>query len=473
MNKSTFGIIVGTRGFFNPLLAKDGRKSIIKKLTEMGYNYVILDENVAKYGCVETRDDAAKCAKLFKANQDKISGIILTLPNFGDEIGATESIKLSGIDVPILIHAFDDEIDRMDVVHRRDAFCGKLSVTNNLYQYGIKFTNTTYHTTNVDSQVFENDIIRFDKICRVYNGLKGARIAQIGTRPGPFKTVRFSEKLFERSGITIVPVDLSDIFSRASKISDKELIDDCLKSIDSYAKIDCTGFDCNVNKSKEKSARLTLAIEQWMKENDCVAGAVQCWDSIELNYGCGPCLTMSMLGEKGIPMCCETDVSGAIAMLALSIVNNSPAGYMDWNNSFGEDRDKCICFHCGNYPKSFYGKEPIIGCQDILGASLGFDNCFGALKGQVQPGDFTLANIETNDFEGNITMYVGEGEFLSDHVNTVGSPAVCKIENLQTLLAYLCKNGFHHHIAMSRGKSADVLAEVFENYFGWKVYRHR
>lgn len=471
--KTTFGVIVGTRGFFNPVLAKEGRAAVTEKLTAMGFNYVILNENDTRYGCVETREDAAKCAKLFTANRDKITGIILTLPNFGDEIGATESIKLSELDVPVLIHAFDDEIDRMDVAHRRDAFCGKLSVSSNLYQYGIKFTNTTYHTTSVSSQIFEDDIAKFDKVCKVYKGLKGSRIAQIGTRPGPFKTVRYSEKLFERAGITVVPVDLSDIFARASKINDIELINECIKSIDSYAKTDCTGFNCDVNKGKEKSARFTLAVEQWMKENECVAGAIQCWDSIESNYGCGPCLTMSMLGEKGIPFACETDVSGAIAMYALSLANDSPAGYMDWNNSFGEDRDKCICFHCGNYPKSFYGTEPIIGCQDILGASLGYDNCFGALKGQVQPGDFTLANLETNDYDGNINMYVGEGEFLEDPVNTVGSPAVCKIKNLQILLEYLVKNGFHHHIAMSRGKTADILEEVFGNYFGWKVYRHK
>jgi len=473
MKKSTFGVIVGTRGFFNPILAKDGRKVVTEKLTAMGYDYVILAENEAKYGCVETREDAAKCAELFKANKDKISGIIITLPNFGDEIGATDSVKLAGLDVPILVHAFDDELDKLDVKQRRDSFCGKMSVCNNLFQYGIKYTNTTYHTTSVESKIFEDDILKFDKICKIFKGLKGARIAQFGTRPGAFKTVRYSEKLLERSGITVVPVDMSDIFARASRVNDKELINKCITDINAYGKVDCTGYDCDVNSGLEKSARFTIAVEEWMKENECVAGAIQCWDSIQMNYHCASCLTMSMLGERGVPIACETDISGVIAMYALGLANESPAGYMDWNNNFGDDRDVCICFHCSAHPKSFLGIKPTISCQDVLGASLGYNNCFGAIKGQVQEGNFTFGNIATNDFEGNINMYVGEGQFANEPVDMAGSPAVCRIENLQNLMNHLCKKGFDHHIAMSRGNSADLLAEVFGNYFGWNVYRHR
>lgn len=474
LKKSTFGVIVGTRGFFSGDLAKDGRNSVLDKITENGFSYVALTEADTKSGgCVETREDARKCAELFRRNADKIDGIIISLPNFGDEVAATESVRFSTLDVPVLVHAFDDELDHMDLAHRRDAFCGKLSVCNNLRQYGIKFSDTTYHTTSVNSRVFVDDLVRFDQTCRVYRGLKGARIAQIGTRPGAFKTVRYSEKLFERSGITIVPVDFSEIIFHAEKITDQKRIDRCLEEINAYAKPVDEGFHCDVSAGLRQSAKLTLAIEDWMHANECVAGAIQCWDSLELNYHCAPCLTMSMLGERGIPFSCEADVSGAVAMYALDLANGSPAGYLDWNNSYGEDRNKCICFHCSNFPKSFFGMQPDIGCLDVLGGSLGHENCFGTLKGQVQAGGFTFANIETNDFDGTVDMYTGEGEFLNEPVHTVGSPAVCKIDNLQVLLKHLRDNGFHHHIAMSRGQSADVLAEVFGDYFGWNVYRHQ
>ena len=472
MGKSVFGIIVGTRGFFNPKLAFEGRRQIMNRLDELGFSYVILSEGDTPYGCVETLEHAKKCAGLFRQNAGKINGIIISLPNFGDEIGATESVKLSGLNVPLLVHAFDDELGCMDLAHRRDAFCGKLSVCNNLYQYGIPFTDTAFHTSSVDSKTFECDINRFDRICRVFNGIKGCRVSQLGVRPGAFKTVRYSEKLLERNGITVVPADMSELFALAESITDEKLISNTIAEIKEYGRVDCTGFDCDVPRSLEKTARFTIAVSQWMKENECVAGCIQCWDSIEKNYNCAACLTMSMLGEKGIPFACETDVQGAIAMYALYLASDNPPGYLDWNNSYGEDRNMCINFHCSNYPKSFFGTEPTISCLDILGASLGYHNCFGALKAQVRGGNFTYSNIKTNDFKGEIEMYTGEGVFVDEPVNTVGSPAVCKIPDLQSLMKYLCKNGFSHHVAMNRGNHADVIEEVFGNYFGWKVYKH-
>lgn len=472
MEKSTFGVIVGTRGFFNPKLANEGRKQFLKKLEDQGYSYVIIEEEDVPYGCIETESDAEKCAEIFKKNAEIIDGIIITLPNFGDEIGAVESIRLSKLNVPILVHAFDDELDRMDLAHRRDAFCGKLSVCNNLYQCGMKFTDTTYHTTSLDSQDFLDDLARFDQICRIYGGIKGAKIAQIGTRPTAFRTVRFSEKLFERFGITVVSAELSELFARANSIQDLDAIEKMKMRIKEYGAIDCTGFVCDEASGIDKSARFTIAVEQWMRENHCVAGTIQCWNAIEKNYHCAPCLTMSMLGETGIPFACETDVQGAIAMYALYLADGAPSAYLDWNNSFGSEKDMCINFHCSNYPKSFFDTVPVINCLDILGNSLGHDNCFGALKAQVKSGDFTFANIETDDYNGKIKMYVGEGQFTDDVVHTVGSPAVCKIEHLQDLMHFMCKNGYHHHVAMNRGHHADAIQEVFENYFGWSVYRH-
>ena len=283
MKKITFGLIVGTRGFFNPFLASEGREKVMARLSELGYSCVVLGKNDTPYGCVETREHAEKCAELFIKNAGAIDGIIITLPNFGDEIGACDAVQLSGLNLPILVHAFDDEIDRMDVAHRRDAFCGKLSVCNNLHQRNVPFSNTTYHTTSVDSDVFARDIEKFAGVCRVCKGIKGARIAQIGTRPGAFKTVRFSEKLLERADITVVPVDLLEILAKANSIEDKDLIDSTISEIKSYANTDCGGYACETDKGTEKCARLTIAVEAFMRENKCVAGAFQCWDSIQKN----------------------------------------------------------------------------------------------------------------------------------------------------------------------------------------------
>lgn len=469
MKKTTFGLIVTTRGFFSPKLAEEGRRELIEKLEAMGYDYVVLSEKDTKYGVVETLEDAKKCAKLFKENSEKISGIIVCLPNFGDEVGVVNAINMANLGVPVLVHACDDDMSKMDLDHRRDSFCGKISVCNNLYQYKIKFTNTTFHTCAIGSQELTEDIIHFEKVCRVVKGLKGARIAQIGARPAAFQTVRYSEKLLQDSGITVVPVDLSEILVKAQSIDTDGLVMDKVAEMRAYGNIPCDINEENII----KSAKLTIVLENWMKENECVAGAFQCWDSLEKNYGCAACLPMSMLGEKGIPMACETDVTSAVAMYALYLASLEPAACLDWNNNYHEDRNKCISIHCSNYPKSFISKEFEISNLDVLGKSLGCEKCFGALKAKVAAGDMTYAKVSTDDVKGKIKAYFGEGEFTDDPMETAGGVAICHVENLQGLMDYMCKNGFEHHVAMNRQHSAKVLEEALGKYMGWDVYMHK
>ena len=467
--KPTFGLIVGTRGFFNPQLAADGRKQLLSKLDELGYEYVITAEDATPNGAIETLDDARVCVELFKKNEDKIDGIIVTLPNFGDELGVVQTIDLAKLDVPILVHAFDDDLDKLDFVHRRDSFCGKFSVCNNFYQYDIPFTNTTFHTYPIDSDLFAQDLEFFARVCWVVKGLTHARIGAIGARPAAFQTVRFSEKILQATGITVIPVDLSVIIFRAQALEDDdEAVQEKLAAIRDYGTIPDYVPDENVM----KQAKLSVVIDRWMGENECDASAVECWDSIQKNYGCATCLSMSMMGERLMPSACEVDVVGAISMYALLLASGNPPGFLDWNNNYGDDREMCINTHCSNYPKSFMGREVEISNLDILGETLGADRCFGAVKGQVAAGPMTFFRMSTDDPMGIIKCYLGEGEFTDDPVSIQGGAAVCKVPNLQVMLDFICKNGFEHHVAMTRSHCADVLDEAISTYLGWDLYHH-
>jgi len=465
---STFGVIVGTRGFFPAILAKRGREEILEKLKKMGHEAVLLTEEDTRYGAVETYEDAKKCDQLFRENRDRIDGIIVILPNFGDEIGVVNTIDMAKLDVPVLVQACDDDLDRMDLANRRDSFCGKLSVCNNLYQYGIKFTDTTLHTCPIDSEEFTKDIEFFARVCRVVRGIKTARIGAIGTRPGPFQTVRFSEKLLQAYGITVCPVDLSEIISAARAMENTPEVEQRVAEIKAYGKIPSYIKEENI----VKQAKLGLVIEKWLGDHECNASAIQCWDSIQNNYGCAACLSMSMMGEKGMPSACEMDVTGALTMYALYLASGEPSGYLDWNNNYLDDRDKCVNIHCSNYPKSFIGKEFEISNLDILGNTIGFEKCFGACKAKIAAGPMTFAKISTDDVRGKVKVYVGEGEFTDDPLNTMGGAAVCRVPDLQGLMKYICRNGFEHHVAMNRSKSASVLEEALGKYLGWEVYRH-
>jgi L-fucose isomerase-like protein len=466
--KQTFGVIIATRNIFNYRLAVEARKKVLDKLDVMGFGYIILPEKETPTGNIEGYADAVKCGALFKKNSDLIDGILLILPNFGDELGVVNSVKLSGLNVPVLVQACDDDNDKVDVKSRRDAFCGKLSVCNNFYQYGVKFTDTIYHTYSLDSAEFTKDILKFAGICRVVKGMKGLRVGAIGTRPIGFQTMRVSEKLLQRYGITVVPVDMSEIIAAAEKISETDP-----SVIEKVTAIQNYGSCGIVSKNKiAKQARFGLAVENWIKANDIDISALQCWESIEKNYGCAACVTMSMMGEKLMPSACEVDVAGTVSMYALALAALTPSAILDWNNNFAEDRNKVVCTHCSNYPKSFFQSEIEIGSLDVLGTVLGSEDTFGAVKGKVAAGNMTYFRISTDDQKGTIKSYLGEGIITDDPYGMDGGIAVCEIPNLQELMKFMCKNGFEHHVCMVRGHVAEILEEAIGNYLGWELYYH-
>lgn len=465
----TFGLIVGTRNIFSAELAATERKKLLCKLEELGFDYVIPDEKATPAGAIETMADARKCAELFKHNRDRIDGVIVVLPNFGDELGVVQTLDTARLGVPVLVQACNDEIDKVNVKSRRDAFCGKLSVCNNLYQYGMPFTDTTEHTCDIEGESFEKDVEYFAAVCRVVKGLGNARIGAFGTRPAAFQTVRYSEKLLQASGITVVPIDLSEIIARAQAMDDDaSSVRDKLAQIKEYGSIPAE----IENECILRQAKLSVVFDELMEEHELDASAIQCWESIENNYGCATCLSMSMMGQRYMPSACETDVTGAVSMYGLLLAGGNIPALLDWNNNYGNEPDKCVCAHCSNYPKSFVGSDIEISNLDVLGTVLGRKQCFGAIKGKVVAGPMTFFRISTDDTRGRIKSYLGEGEFTDDPFGMDGGIAVCKVERLRKLLGYMCRNGFEHHVGMVRGHCASVLKEAISKYIKWDIYYH-
>ncbi|MFA5864888.1 MAG: L-fucose/L-arabinose isomerase family protein [Phycisphaerae bacterium] len=467
LEKLTFGLIVGNRGFFPDELAREGRETMIQLLKSRGHNVVCLDPRQTKFGSVETYEDAKKCAELFGKNRGKIAGIIVTLPNFGDEKGVVESIKLSELNVPILIHAFSDQLDKMSIKNRRDSFCGKLSVCNNLNQYGIPFTLTTHHTDHPESQIFHQDLDDFVVTCRVVRALKNARIGAVGARPGSFNTCRYSEKLFQDSGISIETLDLSEVIGRMQKMKSGDAkVKARMTAIGKY--VSCPGTP---KAALEKMARLAVVLEDWIKANDISALALQCWTAMEEFYGVVPCTVMSMLSTVGIPAACEVDIPGAIGMYVLQAASGKPSALLDWNNNYGDDLDRAVMFHCSNLPVSFL-ESAEMGYQNIIAGTVGKENTYGTVVGKVAPGPVSLLRLSTNDFEGIINGYTCEGEFTDDPLNTFGGAGVVRIDDLQELLAYICQMGFEHHVAANKSETVTGVVEALTTYLGWDIYQH-
>lgn len=466
---STFGVIISNRSFFPDHLVRTAREKLMAAMEQWGHQVIALSPEDTFLGQTMTYEEAKKCAALFRAHSAEIEGIIVCLPNFGEETGVADAIKMSGLNVPILIQACDDDLDKLQLENRRDAYCGKLSLCSNLYQYGIPYSLTARHTCPVDSEEFHADVERFARICAVVKALRTARIAQLGARVTPFRTVRYSEKLLQQAGISVITEDMSEIFADAWLMQD-----DDPRVLAREAEIRAYGNICpGIAREKVlKQAKLSLTIDQWMADHECVASAVQCWDSVEANYGCAACLSMSMMSSRGLPSACETDVMGAVSLLALLKASGVAPVYQDWDNNYGGDTDRCVNVHCSNYPAAAFREKPEIANLDILATTLGTEYSFGALKGRVRPDKMTFLKVSTDDRRGVIKCYLGQGEFTDDPLETFGGVAVCHVKNLDGLMHYVAKNGFEHHVAIVQAECADILEEALGNYLGWEVYRH-
>ena len=468
----TLGVIVGNRGFFPAHLCDSGRKEILETLEKLGIGVVILPTTASKFGAVESMADAQKCAELFQQNRDKIDGILVTLPNFGDERGVANAIRWSGLSVPVLVQAFNDSPAIMTIRDRRDAFCGKMSVCNNLRQYGIPFTLTRLHTVNPSHPSFHQDLKDFEATCATVRGLKNLRIGALGARPTAFNTVRYSEKLLEKSGISIETLDLYELFGWINKLGDAdEAVQAKLNEIHSYVVARSIPAPALL-----KMAKFGVAVARWMEQTRLQATAIQCWTAMEEFFGVVPCTLMSMMSNMRISSACEVDIMGTVAMHAMASASGRPSALVDWNNNYGEDPDKGVIFHCSNLPKDLFETSgefaPKMDFQEIIAGTVGKENTYGTVVGRLRAAPFTYLRASTDDEAGKIRVYVGEGELTSDPLKTFGGYGVCRIPNFQKLLTYICQNGFEHHVAVNATRVADGVQEALSRYLGWEVYRH-
>jgi L-fucose isomerase-like protein len=464
---ATLGVIVGNRGFFPNHLCETGRAEVLRILKEEGIEAVIVSPEDTPFGSIETLQDSKKCAALFDAHRDEIDGILVTLPNFGEERGVADAIRMSGLDVPVLVQAYPDDPDRMSIADRRDSFCGKMSVCNNLRQYGIAYSLTTLHTVSPDSDSFRQDLRRFVSTCKVVRGLRGARLGMLGARPAAFITVRYSEKLLEKAGISVEVLDLSEAFGRTSQLGDGDAkVQGKLDEINAYVSTRDIPKDALL-----KMAKFALVMDEWIEEHELVATAVQCWTSMEEFFGIVPCTVMSMLSNALMPSACETDITGAIGMYAMALASGRPSALADWNNNYGTDPDMGVVFHCSNLPQDIFA-DMTMDYQEIIAGSVGKENTYGTVVGRVKAGPFTYCRVSTDDERGLIRAYLGEGMLTDDPLQTFGGYGVIRIPDFQGLLHHICENGFEHHVAINLSQCAGAVHEALAKYLGWEVYHH-
>lgn len=463
LRPSRFALFFGNRGFFPASLIAESRRQMPEALKALGHDAIMLDESATRFGAVETPEEGRRFAAFLEQNRGGFDGVILCLPNFGDENGAAAALQNAG--VPILVQAYPDEMDRMSPQSRRDAFCGKISVMDVFRQQNVKFTALKPHVVHPCSKEFAANIEYFDSVCRTVAGMKNLRVGAFGARTSPFKTVRIDELTLQRHGVTVETYDMASIIDETRHI---DVASNAYR--EKAAKLrEYSDWSLTPDNAFTNLCKLGVTLDAIIQRDGLDCGAIRCWLELQQQLGISPCVLLSVCNEQGFPFACEVDIGSAVTMQALSLATGNPPACLDWNNNYCDDPEKCILFHCGPVPQSMMSGKGRIEDHCILANAVGPNCSFGSNVGRIKPGVITYGNLMSEN--GHLRMYLGHGEFTADPIpnDFFGAAGVVRIENLQDVLLMVGNEGFRHHVAVSTGNVCEPLSEALGKYLGYDL----
>ncbi|MCL2158885.1 MAG: hypothetical protein FWH48_05715 [Oscillospiraceae bacterium] len=460
--KTTFALCFGNRGFMPGELILEARKEMAEAVKRAGFDYIMMEESATRYGAVETREEGKLYHDWLKKNSGKYDGVIFCQPIFVDENGAINALRDAG--VPILMQAYPDELGKLDFKNRRDAYCGKFSVTDVFTQCKVPFTVLKPHTVHPLSNSFAQNLRDFAGVCRVVGGMKRFTIGAIGARTTAFKTVRYDEIALEKYGITVESFDLSELVFKVNNLDSKDArVADRLCRLREYT--DCSGVP---EKNMDTLSKISVIIDEYIEEYSLDVITLRCWNEMETILRVCPCVLLSELNDRGIVASCEIDLCSAIVMRAISLASGKPSAVLDWNNNYGEDEDKVVLFHCGPVAQSLMAQKGTV-TEHKMFAKNDPGSGWGCNEGRIGAFPMTFANCRTED--GKLIAYTGEGEFTDDIIEEgfFGCGGVAKIPNLQNKLIKLARGGFKHHTSVGLGHIKTILDEAFDVYLGYDM----
>ena len=462
LKKLKIGFIPANRGFFSDVLAAKMRKDTVAALRAAGAHVVVPSQQDTKVGCVESLEEAVKVGRMFYDN--RVQAVVIGAVNFGDEQGVALTMKEFGRTVPILIFGCQEEQPLTPTADRRDSFCGLLSIGEALRQMHLAYSVPEVPICFPSDESFRGTLERFLGVARVVDGIRGARYGQVGARPDPFWTCRYSEKALQKLGASAVTLDLSEVFGAVGRMKTtaavSRVVADMKKTIDCSA----VGEDILV-----KLAKFELVLNRFVADMRLDGLAVQCWKSIQQNLGICSCATMGRFSERGVPCACEADIMGALSMHALQLASGGPSCLADWNNLHNEDAELVNCWHCGVFPVSWAKGKAKMGSHGMLSGDVGRENAMGVVEFVMKDGPVTLCRA-TQDDAGRFKAAIAQGAVETNTARTFGAYGWVRLPGIGRLYRDVLLRHFPHHVAMNRSQVGNILWEAFGNYLGFEVF---
>lgn len=455
-------LLVANRGFFPSSVIESAYDEMRQAAAKAQVELLEIEKDKVKYGAVETTQEGMIYHDFLEAHHGEYDGVIICLPNFGDENGIKAALR--DVNVPVLLQAYPDEIGKMDFANRRDAFCGKLGLCAVFKQMGFKFTSGKPFVMHPLSAEFEKELREFAAICRIVRRMRYMRLGVFGARTTAFKSVRYDEGAMERLGCDVESFDLTMVMERYEETSA-----DCANAKFFRERLLATGDYADAPEyALENLSRFGATIKAIVDEQKLDAIAVRCWSELQHMLHIAPCALLGIFNSLGVPAACETDASNALPMLALNAASESPCGCLDINNNYGSDPEKAVLFHCGPLPVELMLKPGHIEEHKMFTKTQGENCSWGVNVGHIRPGVITIAGARTEN--GEVRYFVERAEITEDPIEEgfFGTPGVVKMENLQDKLFSMQEEGFRHHAIITAGDHVREVEEALSKYLGYR-----
>ena len=396
-------------------------------------------DDVIEDGLLVEERDVAKIEKYFKSKE--IDALFVPHANFGQEESVAKLAYL--LNVPVLVWGPRDGSPKEGEPFRQyDTHCGLFATTRALLRYGVRYTYV--ENCWLDSPVIENAIKDFINVASVVKAFKNMRILQLSNRPRQFLSVKVNEgELLERFKIEVTPVESSEILGVIDDILEnrKDDIKELIRQWDSLV-----DFIPANEETKIKLAAVELGILGLAEKYGCNAVATECWSMFATKYKISPCFAYADLTEKGLPVCCENDINGAISSTIAKAVTRgeTPPFFADITVRHPYNDNAELLWHCGPYPPSL-AKEKT---PKIKNAQCSFE---------LKPGDITLLRFDGD--RGEYVLFACEGKGVGGPVST-GNYVWFEIKNWRGWEKKLMTGPYIHHIVGIYGKYKDILLEA-------------
>ncbi|MFW6044718.1 MAG: GYF domain-containing protein [Planctomycetota bacterium] len=438
----TLGFLPTHRGVFDKEPALRNRKLIQNRLDELGLDYVDILE-VTEDGLLDDPADAEAVARHFEDNG--VDAVFIAHCSFGEETAVAEVCKR--LDLPVLLWGIRDSAPSEDGTRHGDVQCGLFAMGKVLRRHNIRFTYLT--NSEPDSSVFTTGVDVFMRAANIASTVRGARIGQVSTRPGPFASVMCNEgELRERFGIQLIPVALSTVTEEARHLLDSDRLEDECEEVHEQ-------IDVRIEEEElQKIVALRLALQNWADREKLDAVALQCWRALEQDFGICPCFAHGQLADMGLPVACETDVHGAISALVAraATMGRDPIFFADLTVRHPDNENGELLWHCGPFPPSLAVEVETPRLTPHFGMGVG-----GAGEWRIRGGDITLVRFDGDHGDYHLLMGHARG---TDGPETVGNYLWAEFDNWPRWEERLVCGPYIHHVIGVHGQYAPAVLEA-------------